>query len=252
MTESSMIEVELTENICNTSNVIQTSTLTTDTIPKTLSEYNTIKLSISSLSLYDPLSLSSLVPSLTSNGSGKIIIEFPKTDSQSHASAVHTSLLLSGLTAQSEKIVNKMDKEGKSTEYISITAVFKPVARTVAKISVRPQEDDDEYVDEDELLLNPVSGLNMPLEKAAGIKDDCDGRKPCDNCTCGRAEREAVTVTEDLNKEGNKSKVIKDFKSSCGNCAKGDAFRCAGCPYLGMPAFKEGEAHLVLDLEDDL
>lgn len=92
-------------------------------------------------------------------------------------------------------------------------------------------DDEIDIIDSDALL--DEEDLKRP--DFSDIKTDCgtgkEGRrKACKGCTCGLAEE----------LEG-KTKPKSQPKSSCGSCYLGDAFRCASCPYLGMPPFKPGE-----------
>ncbi|KFP79010.1 PREDICTED: anamorsin [Acanthisitta chloris] len=86
--------------------------------------------------------------------------------------------------------------------------------------------DSDELLDSEDLKKPDPSSLRAPSCKEMGKK------KACKNCTCGLAE--------ELEQEKSSQP-----KSACGNCYLGDAFRCASCPYLGMPAFKPGEKILL-------
>ncbi|NWH86992.1 CPIN1 protein, partial [Aegithalos caudatus] len=87
--------------------------------------------------------------------------------------------------------------------------------------------DSDELLDSEDLKKPDPSSLRAPSCKELGKK------KACKNCTCGLAE------------ELEQEKKSSQPKSACGNCYLGDAFRCASCPYLGMPAFKPGEKILL-------
>ncbi|KFV72969.1 Anamorsin [Dryobates pubescens] len=87
--------------------------------------------------------------------------------------------------------------------------------------------DSDELLDAEDLKKPDPSSLRAASCKELGKK------KACKNCTCGLAE--------ELEQEKRSSQP----KSACGNCYLGDAFRCASCPYLGMPAFKPGEKVLL-------
>ncbi|RKF82042.1 Fe-S cluster assembly protein dre2 [Golovinomyces cichoracearum] len=115
-------------------------------------------------------------------------------------------------------------------------------------------DDDEDLVDEDTLLTEEEMHrpLNIPAECAprAGKR-----RRACKDCTCGLAERLAAEESEKISKADAQLRTLKleaddlsevDFTvkgkiGSCGNCSLGDAFRCVGCPFVGMPAFKPGE-----------
>ncbi|RKF62344.1 Fe-S cluster assembly protein DRE2 [Erysiphe neolycopersici] len=123
--------------------------------------------------------------------------------------------------------------------------------------SVKPSfidDDGEELIDEDTLLTEEEINrpLNIPAECAprAGKR-----RRACKDCTCGLAEKLAAEDAARRSDADAQLRVLKlgvdelaevDFTvqgkiGSCGNCSLGDAFRCASCPYIGMPAFKPGE-----------
>ena len=76
--------------------------------------------------------------------------------------------------------------------------------------------------------------LNDEETKKFSSASDCITKpKACANCSCGRKEEEEAA---------EKSKLeTGQIKSSCGRCYLGDAFRCATCPYSGLPAFEPGD-----------
>ncbi|KAI8468419.1 MAG: cytokine-induced anti-apoptosis inhibitor 1, Fe-S biogenesis-domain-containing protein [Monoraphidium minutum] len=105
------------------------------------------------------------------------------------------------------------------------------------KVDLAGGDEDEELVDEEELLTEEDRARPAPVAAA----DDCEvgaaGRKACKDCTCGRAEAEAAGVKVTLTDEMIQNPGV----GSCGNCSLGDAFRCAGCPYRGLPSFQPGK-----------
>jgi hypothetical protein len=101
--------------------------------------------------------------------------------------------------------------------------------------------DDDLLIDEMEL----VDDIVVPEPGCGPDAFEAGKKRACANCSCGLKEIEATEA-----ETGIKS-TVDIPKSSCGSCYKGDAYRCASCPFLGKPAFQAGSEKVVLSLGMD-
>ncbi|KAK7191047.1 electron carrier [Paraphaeosphaeria sporulosa] len=114
--------------------------------------------------------------------------------------------------------------------------------------------EDDDLIDEDDLITE--EDMARPVVQPPECRPKAGKRRrACKDCTCGMKEK---LEAEDAAKRATADKALNTMKlgaddltevdftvqgkvGSCGNCALGDAFRCDGCPYIGLPAFKPGE-----------
>lgn len=114
----------------------------------------------------------------------------------------------------------------------------------------------NEMIDEDSLV---EGGINYKLIKPSCLdefKKTKRKKRACKDCTCGlkelqEEEEESTKVKLTATELSEIDFTIEGKKGGCGSCSLGDAFRCDGCPFLGLPPFKPGEV-IRVDGFDDL
>lgn len=168
---------------------------------------------------------------------GKVVFK----DDSANTDTIRSNLLLSGfinITSENGNVIGeKPNYEVGSAAKLSLGGNKAKVA-AVWKLDVDDEE--DERIDADELL--DEEDKIKPTAESLRVCGTTGKRKACKDCSCGLAE--------ELNAESKGATVqTSEAKSSCGSCYLGDAFRCATCPYLGMPAFKPGEKILLTDTQ---
>lgn len=190
--------------------------------------------------------------------------------------------ILAGLVAENGSFVKTEEEEvvvplrfgaNKKKDAVQIKPPTQPQQHSASTMNgvvmVDPADDDlgeyedgEELIDEDGLLSE--EDLKRPPQQppeCAPEPGQKKRRRACKDCTCGLAERlqaedearktkaeqglQALKLrSDDLNELDF---TVKGKTGSCNSCSLGDAFRCAGCPYLGLPAFKPGEEVRILN-----
>lgn len=122
------------------------------------------------------------------------------------------------------------DKKQETSKNISNNSTNASAAEKNAIWSLDSLDDEEvDLIDPDTLI--DEEDLKKPEAASLRVCGTTGKRKACKDCSCGLAEELS----------DGKAVTKKSVNSSCGSCYLGDAFRCASCPYLGMPAFKPGE-----------
>lgn len=180
--------------------------------------------------------------------------------------SIVSELTLAGLTILTENETTVIaQKPGQASAPLSLKRKTKPKTDLAAKKalwSLSSSTAPASIIDADSLLT--ASDKKRPVPTCEPVNASAPRRKrACKGCTCGLAELEEEEATQGLSKvvlldgseAGGALEVTRSEKekllaaanaapkatSSCGSCFLGDAFRCASCPYLGLPAFKPGE-----------
>ncbi|CAI4647750.1 CBM_collapsed_G0036570.mRNA.1.CDS.1 [Saccharomyces cerevisiae] len=131
-------------------------------------------------------------------------------------------------------------------EEMSWVTVFKPSEKVMdinGDIGLGVDTSDDS-IEEEELIDEDGSGKSMITMITCG-KSKTKKKKACKDCTCVVKFTEDELTEIDFTIDGKKV-------GGCGSCSLGDAFRCSGCPYLGLPAFKPGQPINLDSISDDL
>jgi len=187
----------------------------------------------SSSSLMSCLTLSGFVNSSLLSSTSSSPSDSSSSSSSSSSSLVTVECRKPGFEVGESSALKLRKKKPKAA---SDAPVKKPAIWSLDSDDIRDAEvdlldpdsllDESDYVKPDPLSLKYDCGTNK-----AGKK------KACKNCVCGLAEE----------LEAGKPITTRAPSSACGSCYLGDAFRCASCPYLGMPAFKPGDKITLTD-----